>query len=48
LLPSYKPVGASKTSVSDIIVTPKSSEDASDKPVRTRTADISTLDIDVE
>ncbi|MBR3356155.1 MAG: recombinase RecA [Oscillospiraceae bacterium] len=48
LLPSYKPVGASKTSVSDIIVTPKSSEDTSDKPVRTRTADISTLDIDVE
>ena len=48
LMPSYKPVGASKTSVSDIIVTPKSSEDTSDKPVRTRTADISTLDIDVE
>ncbi len=48
LLPSYKPAGASKSSVSDIIVTPKSKDDSSDKPVRTRTADISTLDIDID
>ena len=48
LLPSYKPAGASKTSVSDIIVTPKAKDDSSDKPVRTRTADISTLDIDID
>lgn len=48
LLPSYKTAGASKTSVSDIIVTPKAKDDSSDKPVRTRTADISTLDIDID
>ena len=48
LLPSYKPAGASKSSVSDIIVTPKSKEESPDKPARTRTADISTLDIDID
>lgn len=48
LLPSYKPAGASKSSVSDIIVTPKAKDDSSDKPVKTRTADISTLDIDID
>ncbi len=48
LLPSYKPAGASKSSVSDIIVTPKAKDDSSDKPLKTRTADISTLDIDID
>ena len=49
LLPSYKPnAGTAKTSVSDIIVTPKAKDDDSEKPVRPRTADISTLDIDVD
>ncbi|MDO5137284.1 MAG: recombinase RecA [Oscillospiraceae bacterium] len=49
LLPSYKPnAGSAKTSVSDIIVTPKSKDDDQEKTVRPRTADISTLDIDVD
>ena len=49
LLPSYKPnAGTAKTSVSDIIVTPKSKDDDQEKPLRPRTADISTLDIDVD
>ena len=49
LLPSYKPnAGTAKTSVSDIIVTPKSQDDDQEKPLRPRTADISTLDIDVD
>ncbi|MBR0341110.1 MAG: recombinase RecA [Oscillospiraceae bacterium] len=49
LLPSYKPnAGSAKTSVSDIIVTPKSKDDDHEKTVRPRTADISTLDIDVD
>ena len=47
LLPSYKS-NAGKSSVADIIVTPKAKEDNGDKPVRTRTADVSTLDIDVD
>ena len=49
LLPSYKPnSGTAKTSVSDIIVTPKPKDDSAEKTSRPRTADVSTLDIDVD
>ena len=50
LLPSYKPnSGTAKTSVSDVIVSVKPKDEASgEKPARTRTADVSTLDIDVD
>ena len=50
LLPSYKPAtDVSKSSVSDVIVTAKAvAETAEKKEGRTRTADISTLDIEVD
>ena len=49
LLPSYKAnSNSSKTSVSDIIVTPNAKDEGEEKTSRPRTADVSTLDIDVD
>ncbi|MBQ8996332.1 MAG: recombinase RecA [Oscillospiraceae bacterium] len=49
LLPSYKPnAGTTKSSVADVIISAKPKDEEQNKPTRTRTADVSTLDIDVD